>query len=1239
MLMVIVLLTSGSIAAYGAFVDEIVFVDDALEDYKMLMDSIPEGVRVVVLDGKKDGIEQMAEYLKNKNDLDAIHIISHGGAGEISVGTAVLNSQTMGSYLEKLDIIGQSLKENGDLLLYGCDVASGGLGKQFVENVARITDADVAASEDETGSAAQGGNWILEFQSGIIDTRTGLFSNMDTYPFLLEVKEDLIHTYSQNTWAFNKLAVDPDGTIYLTHKVSGTEIAVKEWNGTSWSPLPSITTANTGDTGFSDDLDLAVDSNNKLHIAFRHNIGSGVTSLRGVKYGLYNGSSWTFAEIEAYSDPSGGKNFDDPSIAVDSEGFAHMVYLYSDSTGYYLKYATNRSGSWVTSTVVVGASGGIDEIHNPGIVIDGNNIVHVSYVKEDNQNDFFGNYYYTKKTIGETNFLPAQKLIDAVAQGKNYYYTPIVSDSSNSLYFAYYEESYDESYAFQNTTSYLNTNKSGSWQSTQVNYDNVRMTSPIGVYVVNSKKYLLMHSFSADWSENYFFAMADYGSGWFKGTKTIIPALVEVGGYEDEREFVVDSSGNFMLVMLHGELKKISSLTGTSDDFGLGTLAPEDVEITGFDAISNVSAGTAGSATYASVAEVQAALLENVTANAGAVTVPVTAWVDTDGYNPAVAGSYTFTAILGSIPSGYANPNDYTATVEVVITGTVASNDATLKISSTIKGQTVTSLGTPSSTLGSVTGGTVTITAAKAADTSNTGSFITLFEKNNTNATVKVVKYASGASTAGFASDTAYANQAISNGDFFIIKVTAEDTLIVNYYKVKVKVTSASSGSSGGSGSSATTTQPSQVTSQNTVVVVNGKEQNAGKETQKTEDGKSTVTVAIDNKAIDNKIDEAIKTNTTGLGNVIQVPVADTKSEVAKVELTGDIVKKLEENTFDVSVKRDNVEYIIPAAEFTISKVAANLGIQEKALADIKVEVKITKLDEKVVEKYNEVAKTNGAELVFSPVQFEITAKTTNIDGTTKEHSINKFSNYVERVMEIPSGVDPSKITTGIVFNVDGTYSHVPTEVYQKGGKWYAKLNSLTNSDYSVIWNPITVRSVENHWSKDAVNDMASRLVIFNSETFEPDKAITRADFAEYIVRGLGLYREGSTHKNNFKDVTATGERTLAILIANEYGVVSGYADGTFRGDNQITREEAMAMYKRAMKITKLVGSDENRYQNYTDYSQVSEWAATYVKEVLSSHVFNGTTETKISPKASLTYAEAAQAIRNLLVESNLINK
>ena len=79
-------------------------------------------------------------------------------------------------------------------------------------------------------------------------------------------------------------------------------------------------------------------------------------------------------------------------------------------------------------------------------------------------------------------------------------------------------------------------------------------------------------------------------------------------------------------------------------------------------------------------------------------------------------------------------------------------------------------------------------------------------------------------------------------------------------------------------------------------------------------------------------------------------------------------------------------------------------------------------------------------------------------------------------------------------------------------------------------------------------------------------------------------------------------------------------------------------MYQRAMKVTKLVGTDTNRYQSYIDHNQVSSWATPYVKEVLSAHVFNGNTATTISPKSNLTYAEVAQAIKNLLVVSKLIN-
>jgi hypothetical protein len=88
-------------------------------------------------------------------------------------------------------------------------------------------------------------------------------------------------------------------------------------------------------------------------------------------------------------------------------------------------------------------------------------------------------------------------------------------------------------------------------------------------------------------------------------------------------------------------------------------------------AIADVAAGNAGSATYANAAVVIAALPATATANTSAVTVPVTTWVDTDTYNPSVAGSYTFTATLGALPTGWANTGAFTATVEVVVEAAV----------------------------------------------------------------------------------------------------------------------------------------------------------------------------------------------------------------------------------------------------------------------------------------------------------------------------------------------------------------------------------------------------------------------------------------------------------------------------------------------------------------------------------------------------------------------------------------
>ena len=480
----------------------------------------------------------------------------------------------------------------------------------------------------------------------------------------------------------------------------------------------------------------------------------------------------------------------------------------------------------------------------------------------------------------------------------------------------------------------------------------------------------------------------------------------------------------------------------------------------------------------------------------------------------------------------------------------------------------------------------------------------------------------------------------VNKWNFSVDKVTADITLYAKWTRIP---RDSDSGRSSSSGNSTSDTQKRET---GIKVIVNGEVQNAGKEIVKEEKGRKEVELVVDANVVNRKIEEIIKSqlgmtdeNKKEANNIIEVPVSNENADKITTTLTGDMIKNMDENHFKLVVKVKGIDYIIPAKEVKIEEVAKTLGVKEESLKEIKVEVKIEKSDLLVSEGMEKTAKQNNYEIVVSPVDFKVVAKTTSKDGKENEVEVSRFNKYVERVMEIPENTDPNKITTGIVYNGDGSFSHVPTSVYNNNKAYFARINSLTNSNYSVIWNPIEVKSVENHWAKESVNDMASRLIIFDPEEFNPDDSITRADFAEYIVRALGLYRKDGDHENNFSDVEISDERAIGILTANEYGIVTGYPDGTFKPNGKISREEAMVMYQRAMNITELVGEDLLQYENYTDYKTVSDWAQNNVKTVLSAHVFNGKNETSIEPKSDLTYAEAAEAIRNLLVESELINK
>ena len=155
---------------------EIAIVDASVVNYDQLIDDLAANgdserdFIVYLLDAEKDGVEQVSGILKGHAELDAIHLVSHGSNGRVSLGNTWLGNSNLGARAGEIASWSDSLSTDADLLIYGCELASTDAGKELVESISALTGADVAASVDDTGHVRYGGDWELEFDVGDVTT-------------------------------------------------------------------------------------------------------------------------------------------------------------------------------------------------------------------------------------------------------------------------------------------------------------------------------------------------------------------------------------------------------------------------------------------------------------------------------------------------------------------------------------------------------------------------------------------------------------------------------------------------------------------------------------------------------------------------------------------------------------------------------------------------------------------------------------------------------------------------------------------------------------------------------------------------------------------------------------------------------------------------------------------------------------------------------------------------------------
>ena len=144
----------------------IVVIDSRVQDGSQLAQAWQPAADVVLLDRCDDPLRTILALVEAHGSARTLHIVSHGAAGEIELGGVRLDTAALERQADVLGRIGQALGDDAAVLLYGCEVAAGHNGDAFLDRLADLTGADVAASPLPMGAQSLGGHWQLEAWQG-----------------------------------------------------------------------------------------------------------------------------------------------------------------------------------------------------------------------------------------------------------------------------------------------------------------------------------------------------------------------------------------------------------------------------------------------------------------------------------------------------------------------------------------------------------------------------------------------------------------------------------------------------------------------------------------------------------------------------------------------------------------------------------------------------------------------------------------------------------------------------------------------------------------------------------------------------------------------------------------------------------------------------------------------------------------------------------------------------------------
>ena len=200
------------------------------------------------------------------------------------------------------------------------------------------------------------------------------------------------------------------------------------------------------------------------------------------------------------------------------------------------------------------------------------------------------------------------------------------------------------------------------------------------------------------------------------------------------------------------------------------------------------------------------------------------------------------------------------------------------------------------------------------------------------------------------------------------------------------------------------------------------------------------------------------------------------------------------------------------------------------------------------------------------------------------------------------------------------------------------KVSGSIKLDASQVAVPVIISTqftdLGNHWAARFIQELVDRNLLsgFPDGTFRPEANITRAEYGALIAKTFNLPRQVGASSGTFRDVADNFWGKDAITKAANMGFITGFPDGTFRPAQNLTRTQALVSVVNGLGLK---GGNPNILLAYSDRAQIPSYATEAIATATQRNlVVNHPQADRLDPMRNITRAEVAALIYQALVST-----